>query len=429
MACRRGSYTVPVDDWQQNWERGEWAEPPWFALEDDDVFTAMGFPLAARQDAAVHLRRVFTPEVCREIGADPARGNGPVFTLFQRCWPGLLISLLEVGRDLGIVQPWGDSAVLKRLERRDTFRETAFELRVLANLIRGGYRATRIPEVHAHRTPDLKLQVGLDTYELELKGVSDSPIDEAADSVSEALLRGEVIVGGLHLELRGSDELSTRAFENLKGILDDLPQIVAAFEACAAAIREGGGKPGVYEVPGYGSIHAIPGPLGGSVTPVVLPDLPATKRVNKLVRLVRDASRQFTRRPGIAVVSVRRSAHMLETAEAIKAAAFEDPAPFAKCHMVVLVDDVRDPVLDYGSIPLALPVQVHARRQVSRAQERLAAVVAARGGRTAQLIRAARPGEHGVQLGTVRRAMTSAVIGPDGKVDINRALPGVVDDE
>lgn len=86
---------------------GEWAEPPWFALEHDDVFTAMGFPLAARQVAALHLKRVFTPEVCREIAADPERSNGPVITLFQRCWPGLLIPLLEVGRDLGIVSAVG----------------------------------------------------------------------------------------------------------------------------------------------------------------------------------------------------------------------------------------------------------------------------------------------------------------------------------
>lgn len=417
-----------VDDELQSWARGEWAEPPWFTLEDDELFTAMGFRLEARKEAAVHLRGVFTPDVCREIAADPKRGNGPVITLFQRSWPGLLIPFLEVGRDLGTVQPWSDPALLKRLERRATFRETAFELRVLANVIRAGYRAKRIPENPSHRTPDLEVQVGLDTYELELKGVSDSPIDEAADAVSEALLRAEVIVGGLHLELRGSEELSARTFENLNAVLAELPHIVGAFEACCTAIRESGGKPGVYQVPGYGMIHAIPGPVDGSVTPVVLPDLPAEKRVNKVIRLVRDASRQFTQRRGIAVVGVRRSAHMLEAAEAIQAAAAEHPAAFAKCHMVVLVDDLRDPVRDYGSIPLALPVQVHARRQMSRAQERLAAVAAGRGGRSAQFIRAARPGELGVQVGTVRRAMTSTVIGPDGKFDVNRAVPGVVDD-
>lgn len=381
--------------------------------------------MAARQDAAVHLKRVFTPEVCREIAADPKRGNGSVITLFHQVWPGLVLPLLEVGSDLGIVQPWGDPLLLKRLARRDTFRETAFELRVLANLIRAGYQATRIPEVHARRTPDLEVRLGLDRYELELKGVSDSPIDEAADAVSEALLHRDVIVGGLHLELRGSDKLSARAFEDLKGVLVDLPQIAAAFEGAVAAIRASGGMPGVYEVPGYGSIHAIPGPVGGSVTPVVLPDLPVAKRVNKLVRLVRDASRQFTRRPGIAVVAVRRTAHMLDAAEAVKAAAAEDPDAFAKCHMVVLVDDVKDPVLDYGSIPLALPVQVHARRQMSRAQERLAAVVGGRGGRAARFIRPALPGEQVIPMGIVKRAMTSVVIGPDGKVDINRALPGV----
>lgn len=410
-----------------DWARGEWSDPPWFALEDDDVFTAMGFPLEFRSDAAAHLKRVFTREVCREIAADPARGNGSVIALFHRGWPGLVVPFLEVGRDLGTVQPWGDAALLKRLERRATFRDTAFELRVLANVIRAGYRAKRVPETQSQRTPDLEVQVGIDLYEIELKGVSDSPIDEAADAVSEALLRAEVIVAGLHLELRGSEALSARAFENLSAVLAEVPRIVAAFEEGSRRIQEAGAKPGVYAIPEYGAIHAIPGPAGGSVTPVVLPDLPAAKRVNKLVRLVRDASRQFSQRRGIAVLSVRRSADMLETAAAIKAAAAQDPAAFAKCHMVILVDDVRDPVLEYRSIPLALPVQVHPRRQMSRAQERLAAAVAARGGRPAHFVRPAQPGEPGLKIGTVRRVMTSTVIGPDGKFDANRALPGVVD--
>jgi hypothetical protein len=416
-----------VDEGLDNWARGDWSASPWFALEEDEIFAAMGFSLEARRDAALHLKRVFTPDVCREIGADPKRGYGSAIALFQRCWPGLLIPLLEVGRDLGTVEPWGDPALLKRLTRRATFHDTAFELRVLANLVRAGYRAQRIPEAPPRRTPDLGVQVGLDTYELELKAVSDSPLDEAADVVSEALVRAEVIVAGLHLELRGSESLSTKAFENLNAVLTETPKIVAAFEACSAGIRQAGGKPGVYQVPEYGAIHAIPGPAGGSVTPVVLPDLPAAKRINKLVRLVRDASRQFTQRRGITVLGVRRSAEMLDVSDAIKAAAAHDSSAFAKCHMVVLVDSVRDPVRDYGSIPLALPVQVHARRQISRAQERLAAIAAGRAGRDAHFVRHARPGESGLRMGAVRRAMTSTVIGPDGKFDANRALPGVVD--
>lgn len=250
----------------------------------------------------------------------------------------------------------------------------------------------------------------------------------AADVVSESLVGTKLFVPGLHLELRGSEQLSARAFADLGGVLADVPNILVAFEECAERIRHSGARPGVYDASTYGTIHAIQGPAGGSVTPVVLPDLPATKRINKLVRLARDASRQFTQRRGVAVLAVRRSADMLEVGEAIKAAAAEDPTAFAKCHMVVLVDDIRDPVRDYGSIPLALPVQVHARRQMSRAQERLATVAAGRGGRNALFVRPAQPGEPGVAMGTVKRAMTSTVIGSDGKVDTNRALPGVVDD-
>ena len=394
-------------------------------MEESELFAAMGFSLEARQQAVVPLKRVYTPDVCRGIAADPKRGLGSAICLFHPCWPGLLIPLLDVGRDLGTVQPWGDDALLKRLTRRDTFRDAAFELRVLANLTRAGYRAHRIPEAPPRKTPDLAVQVGLDTYELELKAVSDSPIDEAADFISEQLVRADLFVAGLHLELRGSEALSARAFEDLTGVLGDVPKIKAAFEECAARIRQSRGGSGVYEVLPYGTIQAVPGPGGGSVTPVVLPDLPSAKRINKLVRLVRDASRQFMVRRGIALVGVRRSADMLEVAEAIKAAAAQDPAGFARCHMVVLVDSVSDPVREYKSIPLALPVQVHPRRQLSKAQGRLAAVAAGHGGRVAHFVRAARPGEPSVAMGTAKRAMTSTVIGPDCKVDISRVLPGV----
>jgi hypothetical protein len=72
--------TGTLSEWTKSLRAGRAAngEPPWFALGDDDVFTAMGCPLDARQDAALHLNRVFTPEVCRKIAADPERGNRPV---------------------------------------------------------------------------------------------------------------------------------------------------------------------------------------------------------------------------------------------------------------------------------------------------------------------------------------------------------------
>jgi hypothetical protein len=207
----------------------------------------------------------------------------------------------------------------------------------------------------------------------------------------------------------------------------DTTRIVVAFKKCVRGINEQGGRPGDYVAGDYGTIRAVQGPAGGSVTPVVLPALPSAKRVNKLVRLVRDASRQFRIRRGVTVIAVRRSAALLDVGEAIKAAAATDPDAFAKCHMVVLVDDVRDPAREYGSVPLVFPVQVHARRNLTRAQERLAAVVGSRCGRRSRVVMPANAGEQGVRLGTVRRAVTSGVIGPDGKFDVSRALPGATD--
>ncbi|MBI5066941.1 MAG: hypothetical protein HZB56_01790 [Deltaproteobacteria bacterium] len=404
--------------------QSDWSASPWFTQGEDEIFTAMGFPLHARRDAVAHLRRVFTTEVCREIAVDPKRFYGKAALFFQECWPGLLVPLLDVGTDLGVTQPWSDEGLLKRLTRRATFDDAAFELRVLSNLLRGRYPARRIPEAPPQKTPDLEVQVGLDRYEVELKAVNDSPLDVAAETINEQLLRADVIAPGLHLELRGSEELAERAFEDLDGVLAEARAVVAAYEACVSGIRREGAKPGVYEAPPYGTIHAVSGPEGGSVTPVVLPALPDYKRINKLVRLVRDACRQFSRRKGVAVVGVHRTADMLDTSEAIKAAAAADPAAFSKCQMVVLVDSVKDPNREYGAIPLVVAVQVHARRELSKALVRMAAVAAGRRGRSASFIRRTLPGEEGFAMGTVRRAMTAATIPADGKIDVGKMIPG-----
>ena len=129
----------------------DWTHEPWFLQGEDDVFVAMGFPLAARREAAANLARLYTPTVCRAIREDPVSGYGMAILLFHSYWPGMLIPLLKVGRDLGVVAPWNDASFLTRLTKRNEFHEAAFELRVLANLRRRGYRCERVPEIHPRR--------------------------------------------------------------------------------------------------------------------------------------------------------------------------------------------------------------------------------------------------------------------------------------
>jgi hypothetical protein len=130
------------------------------------------------------------------------------------------------------------------------------------------------------------------------------------------------------------------------------------------------------------------------------------------------------------VLGVWRTADLLRVGEAIQAAAARTPETYAKCHMVVLLDSTPDPAREYGSIPLCHAVQVHPRRQLTKAQLRFAVAAAGKRGRPAHLIQAARPGEHGVSLSTARRGMTTLVLdaataAPDGTIKVNMDyLPG-----
>lgn len=406
---------------------GDWTRDPWFLDGEDDVFQRMGFPLDVRRRAAASLARLYDPSVCRDIRDNPRRGHGSVVFLFHRWWPGVLVSLLDVGLDLADVRPWGDARLLKRLTRRDEFQDASLELHVLANLIRSNYRATRIQEAQ-NRSPDLSVRIGLEDYEVEVKSLHGSPLLEADEVVNEALMRqADLMVEGLHLELVGSRQLHLRALTDLPGLVAELPQIVAAFDACVSRIRQTGGNPGRYDAAPFGSVLATAEPGLGSMTPNVLPDLPPEKRVNKAVRLVRVAAKQFTKRRGIVVLGLRRSADILNVAEAIKRTAVEERPALDKCHMVVLVDSVRDASEQYRNVPVVHIVQVHPRRQLTKAQERFAAVAGGDRRTAALMVRPTRPGEAGFRIGIERRGVTKAVIGPDGKLDITRRLPGAHD--
>lgn len=87
------------------------------------------------------------------------------------------------------------------------------------------------------------------------------------------------------------------------------------------------------------------------------------------------------------------------------------PAEFRSAHLVVLVDSVTDEKREYGSIPIALPVQVHERRQLTKAQLRFATAAAGDGGRDSTFVRAAKPGEPSVALRTARRERTAVSLG------------------
>lgn len=393
------------------WEAdGDWTKEPWFLESEDDVFASMGFPLEARREAAANLAKLYTPEVCRSIQEDPEGGYGIAVLLFQRYWPGMLIPLLEVGRDLGVVAPWGDPSLLRRLTKRNEFYEAALELRVLANLRRRRYRCERVPEHPSNKTPDVRVQIGLEWHDVEVKAVHPSPIDDAAEILHGRLSAGDIHVPGLNLTLASGEEFAKRANSDLHGVMKEADAIVDAFTQAASAVRAAG-VPGDYPVPPYGFIRAVPGSRFGSVTPAVMPDLSQERRVVKALRLVRRAAEQLTTRRGIAIVGVWHAANLFQMAEAVQMEASKQPDAFGTCHMVVLTDSVTDETREYGSIPLALPVQVHERRQLSKAQLRFASAAAGNGRNAATFVRPAMPGEAGVAPRTTRRQVTSVSLG------------------
>jgi hypothetical protein len=389
---------------------GDWTHDPWFLDAEDDVFVSMGFALDARRESAANLAKLYTPEVCRAIREDPEGGYGIAVLMFHRYWPGMLIPLLEVGRDLGVVQPWDDARLLTRLTKRDQFHEAALELRVLANLQRQHYSCERVPEDSSKKTPDLRTKIGLEWHDVEIKAVHPSPVDDAAESLHQRLSRAEMHVPGFELQLLGGEAFATRATSDATGVMKEAEAIVDAFVSAASAVRDAR-KPGDYPAPPYGFIRAIAGPTFGSVTPVVMPELSQHRRVVKAIRLVRRAAEQLRTRRGIALIGVWRSAHLIQLADAIQAAAREEAETFRTCHMVVLVDSVPDHGAGYGSIPLALPVQVHERRPLTKAQLKFASIAAGNGRRQASFVRQAEPDEPAVELTTTRRKFTAVSLG------------------
>jgi hypothetical protein len=267
-----------------------------------------------------------------------------------------------------------------------------------------------LSEHPSSKTPDIRVQIGLEWHDVEIKAVHPSPIDDAAEELHRRLSAGDMLVPGLNLTLVGNNDFASRAGTALDSIMREADAIVRAFADAASRVRTAA-VPGEYEAPPYGLIRAVPGPRFGSVTPALMPELSQERRVVKAMRLVRRAAEQLTTRRGIAITGVWHAANLLDLAEAVRSEARKQPNAFRCCHMVVLIDSVTDESTGRRSIPIALPVQVHERRALTKAQLRFASAAAGDGGNQARFVRAAKPGEPGVTLRTTRRPVTSVSLG------------------
>lgn len=404
---------MSVDRWDTD---GDWTADPWFLRPDvgwTEEWRALGLPRDVRRKAVEGLRRIFPPEVCRTIRDDPSlrRYRSVIFLFDTLRMPGLVAPLLRLGLDAVETKPWEDAGLLHRLHCRGEHEEAAFELRVQAALLRAGFGVQRIPETPARRTPDFRVSARGATFDVEVKLLNRSELDQIAEDLNRLLWSRELIVTGLQLTLRGSEAFAEEVLSDPKRVRERLVAIADAYESTALRIRAAP-APGTYAVEGYGSIIATPRDGLGSVTNLTLPELPEEKKAQRVLRLVRRGLPQLSgEHPGVLLVGLSRLAHPLEV-EALAAEAAKTDKGLRGCSMLVLCDSLEEPP-GASSVAPASPIfhafSPGAYRRLRRVELELATAAAATSVRPAARVRVARPGDVEVSASYARRPPQSLV--------------------
>jgi hypothetical protein len=385
------------DRWETD---GDWMEDPWFTREEFGLLREAGFDQARRRELVPVLARLYPPDVCREVREDIRAGFGGVIALFYASVPHL-VPLLEVARDLAVVDSWDDGHLIKRLRRRREFANAAFELRVLANLRRGAYLARRVPENPVGRSPDLTVRIGSAEYEVEVKSLDAAALDRFADRVADGIFSAQLHLPGMEVELLSSNEFEEAVLDAPDAELPSIDAVVSAYTAAVERARLAG-VPGEFPAVPYGRVVVRPTTHGDSVAPRIVPDLSPEKRCARALRLIRDAGAQFSSRSGIVLLEVAHRAEFFDVEAAVQNAARYERRGFSKIHMVVLTDEIEDPRQPAQRLPVVLPVQVHSWRPLTNAQIEFACVAGGGERQKAALVRKARPGEPAVAIDTRR---------------------------
>lgn len=403
-----------ADSWARWKGDGDWTEDPWFLGADggwEPEWNALGLPLEKREIAAKALRKVFPPEICRAIREGSFDRYGPVLGLFGVVrTPGLVAHLLDLGLDASLAKPWEDPALLHRLHWRNMHDEAAFEVRVQAALLRAGFDAQRVPETPEEKRRDLDVRKEGASYEVEVKLVNEPDLNEVAKDLQHVFSTSELVVPGLHLELRGSDALAEQALDatRLPSLQGQLREVVREFSECADRIRSAP-APGRYVAGEVGHIIAIPGPQHGSFTNLTLPELSEEKKASRVVRRMRDGLDQLTGNDtGVLVVGVFHAAHPFLVERQAQLRAKSDDR-WKKCRMVVLVDNFPPPP-DLGVSDMQIPVthafSPHIYRSLRPREIELALAAGGTHQRSAFPIGSPRSGHFAITMNTRRSPVT-----------------------
>lgn len=322
---------------------GVWDQDPWFLrAEYEELFNRVGFSLEQRMRAVECLRRVYPPEVCRDMLQRSWGDGGVIVSLFSNITPLRLLPLLKLGLDLEAVSPDWDGPLVKKLRAREHYHATEFEFAVWASLKRHGYDCLREPSCDGGKRPDFLLHVDRRRYALELKTLSRSELDALAFDVGNVLggLASDVAAPRCLASIRPSQEYMEKykSPEGRAQVLAELPEIEDAFRRGATALHASGFSPGRYPVEPYGywEVEVARFKLGAFECCFV-PKLSPHRQAIKLMNIIKDACKQL---PSSAVGVLLIDVGELDAVEflhaQLRAKEHENPRLFRNCNFVLL---------------------------------------------------------------------------------------------
>jgi hypothetical protein len=324
-------------DIDERWRGGVWDQPAWF-LSDSRLLDDAGFPLRLRRTAVRELQWLYSPDVCRRLLGN---GNGAVVTelFFQVGWS--ICPLLEVGLDASVVGRFADNKLIADLRSTDDFSAAATELSVWANLRRQGFDVDRVPTSDG-KTPDFLVYAEHRLHRLEVKKFRESDYERFRARLSMELemevVRAAAFSNRLSV-LRPTAQWEESVGEGNLGAMERaLPELAREVRTAVDRAVAAGGAIGRYDGGTllFLEVEAAADFPNGSAMEELLPPETPERRVERALRLVREASDQLRAGVGIVVVDVGESVDPMRMRETLVAKEQGHPVRFSSCETVIV---------------------------------------------------------------------------------------------
>lgn len=370
------------DDLAGDFAGGDFTRNPWFEASDlDCYFTLRGFPKHRREIAVAALRRLYPPDVCRDLLRRPWHG-ALLLPLFKSYIVPHVFTCFQLGLDLDAARPWDDSDLLARLRNRNMFAEAWNELEVWANLREAAIEHRREPLTLGGKRPDFALYLNYRQYFLEVKLLDESDADAFANEFHRELFADvpwELFRPRQKVTVRSSSEYAALA-ERHQGLdrLDAEREVIReALRKAYDALVTADVPTGVYPVTPFATVEveaAEPGSSGNEVGIEFVLETSPERRALRAARLVASAFEQLPA-DGIGIVMVRaREGLPPETvAERVTDLARDNPIASRNCEIVVVRGPGRLP--DDRIVQAAWVAPLH-RHRLTEEEVRVLQVVA-----------------------------------------------------